>query len=146
MSAAQYASRESFHEKCSQGRSSVSHEEFDLILCFRPDCIVAMDACFTHKHNKQIWDPEHPHPYNVFIPEPHVKAMEDYIQSIWGPTRASRRAKQKRKEPDESQDDGFDRPELKVPCSVLDSCQESFTAADNDTLVMRLDLQSSKRA
>lgn len=101
-----------------------------LIQCSRPDCIIALDTCFIQKHNKQTQDPEHPHPYDIFIPESQVKAMEEYIERVWGLTRTSTKAKQKRKQPNKSQDDSFDKPELKVPHSVLDSCQDSFTAAD----------------
>ena len=54
--------------------------------------------------------------------------MEEYITSVRPATKSAPKAKEKR--PDVVRDDGFDRPELKVPRSVLDACQESFTAAD----------------
>lgn len=98
-----------------------------------PHCIVALDAYFTQKHNKQIQDSKQHHPYDSFIPKTQVKAMEEYIESVGGPDH-TKPAKQK-EESKQSQlqgikDDGFDHSTLKVPYSVLDSCQESFTAAD----------------
>ena len=54
--------------------------------------------------------------------------MEEYITSVRPATKSAPKVKEKR--PDVVRDDGFDRPELKVPRSVLDACQESFTAAD----------------
>lgn len=58
-----------------------------------PHCIVAMDTCFTQKHNK---DPERQHSYDLFIPEIQMKAMEEFIESVQGltPTRQKDRTTQ----------------------------------------------------
>lgn len=55
--------------------------------------------------------------------------MDGYIESVQGPAQSKKNSKPKQSEP-QDREDGFDKPELKVPCSVLDACQDSFTAAD----------------
>lgn len=99
--------------------------------------IVAVDACFTQKHTSQKCgqDPPHTHPDSYFIPEGEVNAWKQYADSVH-----SRKQKQnqppprKRTKPDHPDvgDDELDHCEegLRVPKSVLDGCQASFTAAD----------------
>ncbi|KAK7056595.1 hypothetical protein VNI00_002311 [Paramarasmius palmivorus] len=88
--------------------------------------IVCVDACFTQKHNKQV--PDHPtsYPKSVFIPEDIVKEMEARVELIRPP-----RSHPKPQPPgtDDDVPDGYEGP-LKVPISILDGCQDSFTAAD----------------
>ena len=89
------------------------------------DNIVALDACFTQKRKKSPRDPQHHHENTAFISEADVKTMEDYVNSL-RPPQSKAKGKQK------SADDGEDHygGNLKVPASVLEGCNESFTAAD----------------
>ncbi|KAJ3817212.1 hypothetical protein F5880DRAFT_1618497 [Lentinula raphanica] len=87
--------------------------------------IVCIDACFTQKHNKQQQDPPHCHPKTVFVPESTVKAWEDLVDDV----RPSKGRRDKGKNSTAEHTDAFEGP-LKVPNSVLDACEQSFTAAD----------------
>ena len=96
----------------------------------RPDAIVCVDACFTQKHNQQIRDPPRWHPRSVFIPEADAEHMENYVESV-----RPARSRNKKKKPNSSTDEsslganGYEGP-LRVPTSVLDGCEQSFLAAD----------------
>jgi Kyakuja-Dileera-Zisupton transposase len=97
---------------------------------FRPDGIVAVDACFTHKRRKgtgNLSDRDHPlrHPATVFVPEEDVQSMEDYVNEH----RSRPRHHGHPPQPAETEEDGYDG-DMKVPRSVLDECHESFAAAD----------------
>ncbi|KAJ3715841.1 hypothetical protein C8R42DRAFT_544498, partial [Lentinula raphanica] len=86
--------------------------------------IVCIDACFTQKHNKRAYkDPVRHHPKSVFLPEAAVNRWEEIVANIW-PS-----AKTKVAAAGEVKEDGFESS-LKVPNSVLDACEQSFTAAD----------------
>lgn len=82
---------------------------------------MCIDAVFTQKHDKHdTRDPARTHPKTVFIPETEVKAWEDFVSKV--------RPEKSPKPPPET-DDCYEGP-LKVPKSVLDGCEKSFTAAD----------------
>ncbi|TFY57790.1 hypothetical protein EVJ58_g6817 [Rhodofomes roseus] len=87
--------------------------------------IVCLDACFTQKRRKGkagMRDPPRAHPDTVFVPEADVRTMESFVEQT------RRGDDQGVPAPTES----HDRVEggLKLPNSVLDGCNESFTAAD----------------
>ncbi|KAL0059175.1 hypothetical protein AAF712_014098 [Marasmius tenuissimus] len=91
------------------------------------DAIVCVDACFTQKHNKQKHrDPRKEFHKSVFVPDHLVKEMQRKVDSL-------RPRRDKKKKPSKKAEvevpDGLEGP-LKVPTSVLDGCEESFTAAD----------------
>ncbi|KAG6906109.1 hypothetical protein DXG01_015873 [Tephrocybe rancida] len=107
-----------------------------------PNTIVCADACFTQKRNRQSRDPPRTHPCTVFIPEVDAEAMEKYVEFI-----RSKKALRIKK-PNTEEPDHFEGS-LRVPKSVLDGCEASFTAADsrrnkastqffNDTALMAL--------
>ncbi|EIN06863.1 hypothetical protein PUNSTDRAFT_72486, partial [Punctularia strigosozonata HHB-11173 SS5] len=97
--------------------------------------IVCLDACFTQKRRASgRRDPAKTHPASVFLPEDEVKAMELEVEQKRG-NRASR-SKSKRKgapardrQGGEEEEDRCEGP-LTVPNSVLDGCEESFKATD----------------
>ncbi|KAG6809215.1 hypothetical protein H0H92_001122, partial [Tricholoma furcatifolium] len=93
----------------------------------RVDIIVCLDACFTQKRNRQPRDPPLAHPHTVFIDETQVNKFEAYVESL-RPSR-SHSAKQRKRNPP-SDEDGFEGS-LRVPRSILDGCEASFTAADS---------------
>ncbi|KAJ3759292.1 hypothetical protein EV360DRAFT_82236 [Lentinula raphanica] len=87
---------------------------------------MCIDACFTQKHNKRsCQDPIRQHPKTVFLSESEVNMWEEIVAS----RRPSAKAKTKTSAASEVQDDGYESS-LKVPNSVLDACEQSFTAAD----------------
>lgn len=102
---------------------------------FSPDVIICVDACFKQKRNAGEKDPPREHPETIFISQKSSRNMEEYVDEI-RPSKSSNRlraAKRPRKNPTstlEDQEDGYDGP-LHVPRSVLATCQESFTAADD---------------
>lgn len=86
--------------------------------------IVCIDAVFTQKNDKRdVRDPPRAHPKTVFIPETEVKLWEDYVLKV--------RPRKSSKTPPVAKDDCFEGT-LKVPNSVLDGCEQSFTAADEN--------------
>ncbi|KAJ3720488.1 hypothetical protein C8R42DRAFT_696783 [Lentinula raphanica] len=88
------------------------------------NAIVCIDACFTQKHNKGPYkDPPRQHPKTVFLPEAEVKRWEDIVARARPPMKAKEPAAR------EVREDGYETS-LKVPNSVLDACEQSFTAAD----------------
>lgn len=96
---------------------------------FSADIIVCSDACFTQLRRGKTkghghCDPPYFHPDTVFLTEEEVKAMEDKVAE----QRSSRPQKKKSGQSSSKEDDY--EPSMKVPISVLDECQESFTAAD----------------
>ncbi|EIN08943.1 hypothetical protein PUNSTDRAFT_67281 [Punctularia strigosozonata HHB-11173 SS5] len=119
-----------------------------------PDVIICLDACFTQKRCATGGrDPARRHPASVFIPEAEVLAMEKLLAerkktqakpakarpqtnvSSGGPSDGDTNQttrKRKRKEASTSihcEDDRCEGP-LKLPNSVLDGCEASFKAAD----------------
>ncbi|KAJ3817139.1 hypothetical protein F5880DRAFT_1493393, partial [Lentinula raphanica] len=86
--------------------------------------IVCLDACFTQKNNARSHrDPERQHPRSVFIPESDVATWQHFVESV-RPTDPTSKPKKTQEE-----DDGYEGS-LRVPKSVLDACEGSFTAAD----------------
>lgn len=84
--------------------------------------IACIDAVFTQKNDKHATrDPPRMHPQSVFIPETEVKAWEDFVSQVRPHHQATPHVS--------PQDDGYEST-LKVPNSVLDGCEKSFTAAD----------------
>ncbi|KAF8059310.1 hypothetical protein FPV67DRAFT_1426412 [Lyophyllum atratum] len=92
-----------------------------------PDAIVCIDACFTQKRNKQARDPERAHPRTVFVPESDADRMAQYVERV-RPPKAPKPPKRSRQQNDEV--DKYEET-LRVPKSVLDSCESGFTAADD---------------
>lgn len=86
--------------------------------------IVCLDACFTQKHNKQARDPKFSHPNSVFISPEEVDAWNERVSAV-RPDQAPPRQRS------DEDGDGFEHG-LKVPRSVLDGCNDSFTAADGN--------------
>ncbi|THU79970.1 hypothetical protein K435DRAFT_696684 [Dendrothele bispora CBS 962.96] len=90
-----------------------------------PTVLVCVDACFTHKHNDQNGrDPRRIHPDTMFISPDKVQEMEDYVEA----RRNSRDTKRSRHQ--ENPEDDHIEPGMKVPKSILDSCGNSFEAAN----------------
>jgi hypothetical protein len=92
-------------------------------MCTRVDVIVCLDACFTQKRRKKPQgqgdqDDPHRHPDSFFLSKEEVDEMEDYMIERRNKPRFATSA-----------NDAFDGA-LKVPNSVLDGCNDSFTAAD----------------
>ncbi|KAJ3739924.1 hypothetical protein DFH05DRAFT_1529806 [Lentinula detonsa] len=83
------------------------------------------NACFTQKHNKRSYkDPPRQHPRTVFLLESDVKRWEEIVASLRPPKTMPKTAAG-----GEAREDGYELS-LKVPNSVLDACEASFTAAD----------------
>ncbi|KAG6835143.1 hypothetical protein H0H93_004459, partial [Arthromyces matolae] len=93
-----------------------------------PQAIVCVDACFTQKRNSGARDPPRSHPCSVFVPESEVEKMERYVAHK-RPTNPRPQKRTRREEEDEACDH-YEGP-LRVPKSVLDDCEASFTAADD---------------
>ncbi|KAL0572687.1 hypothetical protein V5O48_009277, partial [Marasmius crinis-equi] len=99
------------------------------------DAIVCIGACFTQKHNKTCGhDPLKEHPETKFISEEELRVAEDYVESIGlsdSKSKQGTKANQTAldREEEEGEEDGFEGT-MKVPCSALKGCHESFTAAD----------------
>ncbi|KAF9025186.1 hypothetical protein BDP27DRAFT_1248432, partial [Rhodocollybia butyracea] len=90
------------------------------------DAIICLDTSFTQKHNKQkTRDPHCQHPRSIFIPEMEVKVWEHFVKSVRPPKASTTKKGSRPSEPD----DGFEGA-IRVPNSVLDGCEQSFTAAD----------------
>ncbi|KAG6823501.1 hypothetical protein H0H92_010012, partial [Tricholoma furcatifolium] len=84
------------------------------------------------KHNRQSFhDPPLNHPRSVFLSRDCITATEKYVETLRPSIR--RQAKRPRLDP-AAEDDGFEHSvahgTLRVPKSVLDGCEDSFTAAD----------------
>lgn len=102
------------HLLCHKGRcSAVSSFVTRLTHYFsRFQALVCLDAVFSQKNNKHKFrDPPRAHPQSVFIPEDDAKTMEAFVAEV-SPVRSHY------------------QNHLKVPNSVLDECEQSFTAAD----------------
>ena len=93
------------------------------MLCSAPDVIVCIDACFTQKRRRRSGpsDDDDATGYpSIFLSKADINYMENYVsQCRLEPGGLSSNPSQ----------DGYEGP-LKVPASVLDGCNESFTAAD----------------
>ncbi|KAJ6534910.1 hypothetical protein B0H19DRAFT_964183, partial [Mycena capillaripes] len=112
------------------------------------DIKVCLDACFTHRKKASVPDPPKTYPHTHFVPEEQSEQMENYVDAV----RDTDKPKPKKARVDEvedEEDDGYEHPDLLLPRSVLNSCEASFTAADekqaktstkgyNDTALMVL--------
>lgn len=114
---------------CFGGKSTLAEGLVEFIICFSNflsfcyslGAIACIDAVFTQKNDKQNFrDPPRTHPKSVFIPEADTKAWEDFVMKV-RPRKPSK--------PSPDIDDSYEGT-LKVPNSVLDGCEQSFTAAD----------------
>ncbi|EIN08542.1 hypothetical protein PUNSTDRAFT_33929, partial [Punctularia strigosozonata HHB-11173 SS5] len=110
------------------------------------DSIICLDACFTQKRRASgRRDPERHHPASVFLREDEITAMERIVEEKrQGRTArkgsrkhgASQSAPKRGEQPDATLTSGNDGAEdkcegpLKLPNSVLDGCESSFKAAD----------------
>ncbi|EIN10554.1 hypothetical protein PUNSTDRAFT_32083, partial [Punctularia strigosozonata HHB-11173 SS5] len=104
------------------------------------DVIVCVDACFSQKRRAGPRDPTKSHPDTMFMSEAEVKAMEEYVSErrsqTDSPQNKSGTQGKKRAAPNARPDDNAmvepDKCEgpLQVPNSVLDGCEASFKAAD----------------
>ncbi|KAJ7809346.1 hypothetical protein B0H14DRAFT_2867323 [Mycena olivaceomarginata] len=81
-----------------------------------------LDACFTQKRNAgPTTDPVKLHPDTHFLPEHLGSKMEEYVDS---------QRKATVEEIDDEADDHYEHADLKLPRSVLNTCEASFKAAD----------------
>ncbi|KAF8835070.1 hypothetical protein BDN67DRAFT_861774, partial [Paxillus ammoniavirescens] len=92
------------------------------------DMIVCIDACFTQKHScnardNVTQDPPNPTQTN-FISKFDVKAMETHVEAC-----CHANGTQKRSQVLAANGDGYENG-MKIPMSVLDSCGNSFIAAN----------------
>jgi hypothetical protein len=95
-------------------------------LHFSVDVLVCLDACFTQSRQKTKGkagrDPPRHHPDSVFLSEEDAKFMEDFVNNC-------RSKPPPRDHHNSDVEDGFEEG-MKVPSSVLNDCNDSFTAAD----------------
>ncbi|KAK7456327.1 hypothetical protein VKT23_010574 [Stygiomarasmius scandens] len=92
-----------------------------------PRVIVTLDACFTHKHNRQSSrDPSRLHPDTMYIPEDEVRKWEAIVNEARPPKPTKR---PKTGQQDLSPEDDHYEHGMRVPKSALDGCLGSFTAA-----------------
>ncbi|KAE9388317.1 hypothetical protein BT96DRAFT_1074276, partial [Gymnopus androsaceus JB14] len=88
------------------------------------NAFACIDAVFMQKNNKHASrDPLREHPKTVFIPESEVKLWEDYVAEV-------RPSQESKDEHSRSARNDHYEGSLRVPNSVLDACEDSFTAAD----------------
>ena len=98
-------------------------------LLSRLNVIVCLDACFTQKNNKQkVRDPPKEHPKTSFIPESDVERWREFVENVRPPKQPKGKTSTAE---NSSEEDGYEGP-LKVPNSVLNTCEKSFTAADEN--------------
>lgn len=100
-------------------------------MCISFGAIVCIDAVFTQKNDHHdVRDPSRTHPKTVFIPETDVKLWEDFVMQIR--PQKSKHQKSHQDSPAKGGNDDCYEGTLKVPKSVLDGCEQSFTAADEN--------------
>ena len=103
-----------------------------IIFHHRVDFIVCLDACFKQKSRKaQGKEPPAPrqHPETIFISSADVKSMEDMVETVRPQGKPKGRDTTKQT-PASDADADHCEPGIKVPNSVLNMCEDSFTAAD----------------
>ncbi|EDR09164.1 uncharacterized protein LACBIDRAFT_296503 [Laccaria bicolor S238N-H82] len=96
------------------------------------DFIVCLDACFKQKSRKaQGKEPPAPrqHPETIFISSADVKSMEDKVETVRPQGKPKGRDTTKQTAPSDADADHCE-PGIQVPNSVLNMCEDSFTAAD----------------
>ena len=87
---------------------------------------MCLDACFQQKRRHGPYDPPHHHPNSVFLDNEYLKSAEALVEGL-RPTQ--KKPPPKRTPQEGEEEDGYEKS-MKVPKSVLDECNESFTAAD----------------
>ncbi|KAK7459462.1 hypothetical protein VKT23_009445 [Stygiomarasmius scandens] len=91
-----------------------------------PWFIVTLDACFTHKHNRQSnRDPPRLHPDTMYIPKDEVQKWEAIVNEAW-PPKPTKQTKQSHQ--DSAPEDDHYEHGMQVPESALDGCLGSFNA------------------
>ncbi|KAJ7301708.1 hypothetical protein DFH08DRAFT_919079 [Mycena albidolilacea] len=92
------------------------------------------NACFTQKRNAgPTTDPVKLHPDTHFLPEHLGSKMEEYVDSVCDAEpggNAKKQCKATVEEIDDEADDHYEHADLKLPRSVLNTCEASFKAAD----------------
>lgn len=98
----------------------------------RMDFNVCLDACFTQKRNTGGNDPPKFHPDTFFVPEDLSRQMEEHVDSIRDSKPSEKKQRKATVTEVEDEDDIYEHKDLKLPRSVLDSCEASFKAADEN--------------
>ena len=105
--------------------------EILILTVHSPNIVVLCDANFTQKRCKDQYDRcDAPliHLDTVFISEEKVKTIETYVEQLRTHSRPRERGAMNHANGDEPKDKCEEG--LSVPNSILDSCQDSFIAAD----------------
>ncbi|KIK14542.1 hypothetical protein PISMIDRAFT_116847, partial [Pisolithus microcarpus 441] len=94
------------------------------------DAIVCIDACFTQKRRSGLQDDPVNPTATVFLSQEEIDSMESEVDSL----RKKKPSVQRRsgyvsKRHHKDEEDGFEQG-MRIPTSVLQNCNESFTAAD----------------
>lgn len=97
-----------------------------------PDVVVCLDACFTQKRRNPVRgktdDPPLVHPTSVFLTQAELDEAERLVDAARPPR--PERPPPNPHIPQSTETVDSIEPGMKVPTSTLDSCQESFKAAD----------------
>ncbi|KAI6015742.1 hypothetical protein BKA83DRAFT_4060677 [Pisolithus microcarpus] len=94
------------------------------------DAIVCIDACFAQKRRSGLQDDPVNPTATVFLSQEEIDSMESEVDSL----RKKKPSVQRRsgyvsKRHHKDEEDGFEQG-MRIPTSVLQNCNESFTAAD----------------
>ncbi|KAL1738023.1 hypothetical protein HDZ31DRAFT_51594, partial [Schizophyllum fasciatum] len=89
-----------------------------------PDALIAIDACFSQKHNKQTRDPVFEHPRGIMLGEAIVKVAEDRVRALRSRGMGGRRTKPP---PFDARAAG-----IQVPSEALQNCEDRFKAAQTE--------------
>ena len=99
-----------------------------ILLCPSAQILVMLDACFSQKRRRTAggqYDAQREHPQSCFLSEEAVKAAEEFVEML-RPSKAERASDQGVPlDEDDRTEEG-----MQVPNSILDSCHDSFKAAD----------------
>ncbi|KAL1689045.1 hypothetical protein GGG16DRAFT_36466, partial [Schizophyllum commune] len=87
-----------------------------------PDVLVALDACFSQKHNKQTRDPPFHHPDGIMLSEEALRAAKERVETL-RPSKGKGRAK--------STNFNARAAGIRVPAEALQNCEDSFKAAQD---------------
>ncbi|KAL1658387.1 hypothetical protein GGF50DRAFT_67355, partial [Schizophyllum commune] len=87
-----------------------------------PDVLVALDACFSQKHNKQTRDPPFHHPDGIMLDEAALAAAEARVNTL-----RPRKDKERRKQAEFN----AEAAGIRVPSEALQKCEDSFKAAQD---------------
>ncbi|KAL1741675.1 hypothetical protein HDZ31DRAFT_1093, partial [Schizophyllum fasciatum] len=92
-----------------------------------PDCVVALDACFSQKHNKQRRDPPFSHPDSSMIAETVLDVTEEWVDNRREGNTVHTSQPRKRQKAQPSANASSDDPTLAA--EILAKCENSFKAA-----------------